>query len=160
MKNKLLLIIFVISLHMVSIAAMDGCCDHQNLESLAKSYAANADKISSDGIERDLSFLSPAVLQNASFARYMEENSFEMIAKQAITEPQKRVVEVFTQALKSIKTDPLLKIQLCLLLDRIIINLRPSISINICQNPVLQDLLNNPSVKLHKLLLSPLVSHQ
>ncbi len=159
MKNKLL-IGFIIALQAASISAMDGCCDHKGLESTAKRYALcieNSQDINPKGIVRDLQFLSPEAIGSPSFAKYMQESSFEAIAKQAITAHQQQAVKIFTQEFEFVKADQLLKAQFCILLDRIIINLRPPIPINIHTNPFLKSFMDNPSIKLHKLLLPSLV---
>jgi len=158
MKNKIY-IAFVIALQATSIAATDDCCDQRCLESTAKRYALtieNSEQISAKGIARDLQFFSPEAIQSKSFAKYVQKDSFEAIAGQAITEPQRQVVEVFTEALKSVENNDLLKAQLCILLDRIIINLRPSTPINY-SHPMLKSFMNSPSVKLQKMLLPSLV---
>lgn len=160
MKNKIY-IAFVIALQATSIAAMDGCCDQKGLESTAKRYALsieNSEQINANGIARDLQFLSPEAIKGKNFEKYMQKDSFEVIARQAITEPQQQAAKVFTQAFEFVKNDELLKVQLCILLDRIIINLRPSIPINIYTHPMLQSLAENPSFKFKNMLLPSLVS--
>ncbi len=146
MKNKLL-IGFIITLQAMGISAMDGC-DHIGLESTAKRYALcieNSKEINPKGIIKDLQFLSPEALRSTNFAKYMQESSFDVIARQAITMHQQQAVKVFTQEFESVKADELLKDQLCILLDKILINLRPPIPINIHTNPILKSLKDNPS---------------
>jgi hypothetical protein len=158
MKNKLL-IGFIIALQAASIFAMDGC-DHISLESTAERYAScivNSKEINPKGIVKDLQFLSPEALRSTNFAKYMQESSFKAIAGQAITPHQKRAVKIFTQEFESVKADELLKAQLCILLDKILINLRPPIPINIYTNPILKSLANNPSFKFPKMLLPSFV---
>jgi hypothetical protein len=124
------------------------------LQATAKRYALsikNSEEINPKGIVKDLQFLSPEAIKSISFAKYMQENSFEVIARCAITKHQQQAVKIFTQEFKFVKTDDLLKAQLCMLLDKIIINLRPSI--NISANPVLKNLTENPSFKFQKMLL-------
>lgn len=159
MKNKLV-IGFIIAIQAMGISAMDGCCDHKCLESTAKRYALsieNSEEINPKGIVKDLQFLSPEAIKSTSFAKYMQENSFEVIARCAITKHQQQAVKVFMQKFEFVKTDDLLKTQLCILLDKIFINLRPSIHINISANPVLKNLTENPSFKFQKILLPSLV---
>jgi hypothetical protein len=155
MKSKFLVgVVFAVATQAV-VVAMDGCCDHRSLESAAKRYAlsiANGEDIDSNGIVKDLQFLSPKAIEDKSFARYKQENSFDVIKKQAITERQRQAVQIFGQKFETI-TDALLKIQFCALLDRIIMNLRPSVSINIRTHPALKALSTNPSLTSQKLLL-------
>jgi hypothetical protein len=155
MKNKLLFVAAFAVATQAVVMAMDGCCDHRSLESTAKRYASsitNGEKIDPNGIVRDLQFLSPKAIEDASFAKYKQGNSFDVIGKQAITEHQRQAVQVFGQKFATI-TDALLKIQFCVLLDRIIINLRPSVSVNIRTHPALKALSTNPSLTYQKLLL-------
>jgi hypothetical protein len=158
MKNKIY-IAFVIALQATNIAAMDGCCDQKCLESTAKRYALtieNSEQISANGIARDLQFLSPEAVKDISFAKYIQTDSFETIARQAITEPQQQAVKIFTQALEFVENNDLLKAQLCILLDRVIINLRPSIPINIYTHPMLKSFTETPAFKLQKMLIPSL----
>ena len=158
MKNKLF-IGCIIALQATGISAMDGCCDHKSLESTAKRYALsveNSEEINPKGILKDLQFLSSDAIKNTSFSKYTQENSFEVIARYALTQHQKQAVEAFTQEFESIKNDDLLKTQFCMLLDKIIINLRPSVHINISTHPVLKNLTENPSFKFQKMLLPSL----
>ena len=159
MKNKIY-IAFVIALQATNIAAMDNCCDYKCLESTVKRYVLsieNSEQISANGITRDLQFLSPEATQSKNFEKYVQKNSFEAIARQAFSEPQQQAVKVFTEALNFVGNDGLLKAQLCILLDRIIISLRPSIPINIYTHPMLKSFAESPSFKLQKMLLPSLV---
>lgn len=161
MKNKLLYIGFVIALQATHVIAMDGCCDHKSLESTAKRYAlsiSSNEKVNAKGIDKDLQFLSPGATNSPIFEKYMQENSFEIIARQAITKHQEQAVKIFRQEFESIKTDDLLKLQLCLLLDKVIVNLRPSIPINVYTHPMLKPFTENPSFKFQKMLSPSLIS--
>ncbi|MBA3283629.1 MAG: hypothetical protein H0U27_01035 [Nitrosopumilus sp.] len=158
MKNKLL-IGFIITLHAASISAMDGC-DHVGLESAVQRYTLcikNSKEIDPKSIDRDLQFLSPEALKSTDFAKYAEVNSFELIARYAFTKHQQQAVKIFAEEFESVKTDDLLRGQLCMLLDKIIINLRPSINIDISANPVLKSFMENPSFKFPKMLSPSLV---
>lgn len=160
MKIKLL-IGFIIALQVADISAVDGCCDHRNLESTAVRYALcieDSKEINPSGINKDLQFLSPEAITNPNFKKYMQTDSFEVIAKYAITKPQQQAVNIFRLEFKSAKTEDLLKkAQLCMLLDKIIIKLRPSINIDLSANPVLKSLADSPSFNLSKMLLPSLV---
>lgn len=160
MKNKLLYIGFVIALQATRVVAMDGCCDHKSLVSTSKRYAlsiANSEEVNAEGISKDLQFLSPDAINSQNFAKYMQENSFDIIAKQATTKHQEQAVKIFRQEFESIKTDDLLKLQLCLLLDKVIVNLRPSIPINVYTHPILKPFKENPSLKFQSMLLPSLI---
>jgi hypothetical protein len=158
-KNKIF-IAFIIILQASHIAAMDSRCDHKALKSTAIRYALcieNSEQISAKGITRDLQFLSPEAIKDINFAKYIQMDSFEAIAIQAISEPQQQAVKIFTEAFESVKNDDLLTAQLCILLDRVLINLRPSIPSNIYTHPMLKSFTQSPSFKLQKMLLPSLV---
>lgn len=159
MKLKLL-ISLIIALQTAGVSAADGCCDHRSLESTARRYALcieNSKEINPDGIDQDLRFLSPQAITNPNFEKYMQTDSFEVIAKYALTESQRQAVNVFRLGYKYAEEDLLKKAQLCMLLDKVIINLRPSINIDFSMNPVLKGLANSPSFNLSKMLLPSLV---
>ncbi len=161
MKNKFLYIAFGVVLQIAGVDAMDGCCDHKGLESTARRYAlsiSNAEKIDTKGILNDLQFLSPEAVRSSVFSKYTLDDSFEAITRQAVTADQKHAVEIFSREFDSIKTNSLLRAQFCMLLDRIIINLRPSIPINIRTHPALQGLAKNPFFSSQKMLLPLLIS--
>lgn len=160
MKNKLLYISFVIALQMTRVIAMEGCCDYKSLETTAKRYAlsiSNNEKVNAKGIGKDLQFLSPEAINSPLFKKYRQENSFELIARQATTEYQEQTVKIFRQAFESIKTDVLLKLELCLLLDKILVNLMPDIPINVHKYPILKPFTESPSFKFPKMLLPSLI---
>lgn len=159
MKNKLL-ISFIIALQASGISAMDGCCDHKGLESTAQRYTlciGNSEEINPQSIVKDLQFLSPEAIKSPSFAKYVQENSFELIAKYAITKHQQQAVRIFTQEFEFVKTDDLLRTQLCMLLHKIITNLTPPTNIDISAHPMLKSFADSPSVKLSKMLLPSFV---
>lgn len=160
MKNILLIGSFIISQN-ISIAAMESCCDNKGLESTAIRYARciqNSEEINPGVIINDLQFLSPAAMNNTSFAQYTQNNSFDEVAKHAITVTQKQAVKLFTEGLEDVKTNDLLKAQFCMLLDKIIIHLKPSIQINtLLTNPMLKSLMEAPSLKFDKMLIPTLV---
>ncbi|MBE6446996.1 MAG: hypothetical protein E7015_00695 [Alphaproteobacteria bacterium] len=160
MKNKVLHVVFLVGFQMAEVLAMD-CCDRKRLESIARRYAlsvTDGEKINADGIIKDLQFLSPDAMKNPVFSKYLREDSFDTIAAQAVNEQQKKVVEIFSQKFASDEfTDPLIKAQFCMLLDKIVTNLRPSIHINVQTHPALQVLTSNPSVLFQKMLMPSLV---
>lgn len=160
MKNRILYVAFLIGFQVAEVVTMD-CCDHKGLESVARRYAlsiANGEEINAKGIVKDLQFLSPDAMMNSVFSKYFQEDSFDTIAAQAVNEQQKKAVEIFSQGLASEKlAEPLIKVQFCMLLDKIIINLRLSIRINVQTHPALQTLTSNPSVLLQKMLMPSLI---
>jgi hypothetical protein len=132
---------------------------HKYLESTAKKYAIcseNSQEINPKGIVKDLHFLSPEAVRSASFSKYMQENSFEVIARYAYTQHQQAIVMIFTQAFQFVKADVLLNAQLCMLLDKVLINLRPSINIDLSAHPALKSFADSPSFKCQKMLLPSL----
>lgn len=162
MKNKLF-ISFAIVFQTIDIAAMDSCCDNKGLESTAIRYARciqNSEEINPNSIVKDLQFLSPDAMRSTNFAQYTQDNSFDDVANHAITTTQKQAVKLFMQGLENIKTNDLLKAQLCMLLDKIIIHLRPSIQTNMfLTSPMLKRLMESPSLKFDKMLVPTLLDN-
>lgn len=163
MKNILLCISFSIALLITSGFTMDSCCDQRNLESTAKRYALtiiDGGQINELGIIKDLQFLSPAALGNSNFAKYVNEDSFAIISKQATTDLQKQVVSSFTKALNAdnIKNDALLKIQLFMLLDKVIVDLEPLLPPSVYDNLQFKSFAENSLSKYQGMMLSLLTS--
>ena len=120
----------------------------------------DGDQINEQGIVKNLQFLSPAALDNPNFEKYTRANSLVVISQQAITEPQKQVVSSFTKAFKgdNIKNDLLLKTQLTMLLDKVIVDLKPSLPLNIYDNPLFKSFKENSLFKCQKMMLPLLTS--
>ena len=81
------------------------------------------------------------------------KDAFENIRAQVVNEEQKKAVEAFASKFDELKNDDLMRSQFCILLERIIIKLRSSISIDVRTYPVLKALSSNPSFTLNKMLL-------
>lgn len=159
MRNILLIGSVFIS-QTISVTAMESCCDNKGLESTAIRYARcinNSEEINPLTIINDLQFLSPAAMKSTLFAQYTQNNSFDVVATHAITVTQKQAVKLFTEGFEHIKSNDLLKAQFCMLLDKIIIHLKPSIQINtLLTNPMLKSLMETSSLKFDKMLVPSL----
>ncbi|MGV8964595.1 MAG: hypothetical protein ACOH2V_14605 [Candidatus Saccharimonadaceae bacterium] len=93
-------------------------------------------------------------MKSTLFAQYTQNNSFDVVAMHAITVTQKQAVKLFTEGFEHIKSNDLLKAQFCMLLDKIIIHLKPSIQINtLLTNPMLKSLMEASSLKFDKMLV-------
>ena len=156
MRSAIFGTICLVFIQQYSVNAMDNCCDYKWLEATAKRYALsiiNKGRIDPDGIERDLQFCTLDIIKDERFNKYLQQEAFENIRAQVVNKEQKEALEAFASKFDKLKDNDLMRLQFCMLLERIIIKLRSSISIDIKTHPVLKALSSNPSFTLNKMLL-------